>query len=76
MTPNTGRRKLLIPSLGERQMIEAQNQGIQYEAIIHHMPVIRVREENSQCNYQAVDAQRFPERKTQDLEPLEFSHQD
>ena len=25
---------------------------------------IRVREENSQCNYQAVDAQRFPERKT------------
>ena len=37
---------------------------------------IRVREENSQCNYQAVDAQRFPERKTQDLEPLEFSHQD
>ena len=27
---------------------------------------IRVREENSQCNYQAVDAQRFPERKTHD----------
>ena len=35
-----------------------------------------IREENSQCNYQAVDAQRFHERKTQDLEPLEFSHQD
>ena len=25
---------------------------------------------------QAVDAQRFPERKTQDLEPLEFEDQD
>ena len=32
-------------------------------------PGIRVREENSQCNYQAVDAQRFHERKTQAVLP-------
>ena len=28
-----------------------------------------IREENSQCNYQAVDAQRFHERKTQEQQP-------
>ena len=35
-----------------------------------------IREENSQCNYQAVDAQRFHERKTQEQQPSYIVQQD